>query len=96
MISTDNTEEQKRKLEEMDYNPTEDIFNKEDHIPLDGNGNPILGNNAGEKMPLNLDIPGFADDDNFEQIISQIPTKDESVHTDNELEDDIENEDTDS
>jgi hypothetical protein len=80
----------------MNYSPENDIFNKEDHIPLDGNGNPILNNNAGDKMPLGLDIPGFSDDDNFEQIISQIPTKDESVHTDSELEDDIEIHDTNS
>lgn len=42
MITEDNKNEQDRKLEEMDYKPSEDIFNKEKHIPLDGDGNPII------------------------------------------------------
>lgn len=87
MIPENNTEEQKRKLEEMDYNPSEDIFNKEEHIPLDGDGNPITGDVKTNKMPLGLDIPGFEDDDNFEQFTSQIPTEDESLHTDDITED---------
>ena len=82
-----NLEEQKRNLEEMDYNPKEDIFNKEKHIPLDGNGNPITHDNQKNEMPFGLDIPGFEDDDNFEQIKSQIPDEDTSLHEKNENED---------
>ena len=65
-----------------------DIFNKEEHIPLDGDGNPITGKNQTDNMPFGLDIPGFEDDDNFEQLNSQIPTEDESLHEGNDIEDD--------
>lgn len=92
-MSTDREKELEKNLEEMDYNSSEDIFNKEEHVPLDGDGNPITNpNDRNEEMPYGLDIPGFEDDDNFEQINSQIPTGDESLHTDSILEDDIENE----
>lgn len=92
-MSTDREKELEKNLEEMDYNSSEDIFNKEEHVPLDGDGNPITNpNDRNEEMPYGLDIPGFEDDDNFEQINSQIPTEDESLHTDSILEDDIENE----
>ncbi|MEC5156557.1 hypothetical protein [Chryseobacterium sp. MP_3.2] len=84
MIPENNSEEQKRKLEEMDYNPGEDIFNKEEHISLDGDGNPILNNNQPDAMPFGLDIPGVEDDDNFEQFTNQIPTENESVHKSDE------------
>lgn len=93
MIPQDNTPEQEKNLEELNYSPNEDIFNKEDHVPLDGDGNPITNPNLVEdNMPYGLDIPCFEDDDNFEQINSQIPTHDESVHTDDVIEDDLEEE----
>lgn len=38
MTPEDNIE---KNLEDLDYNPGEDIFNREKHIPLDGDGNPI-------------------------------------------------------
>ncbi|MEG0761200.1 MAG: hypothetical protein RR411_06920 [Chryseobacterium sp.] len=34
MRTEDNAAEQKRKLDEMNYNPGEDIFNKEEHISM--------------------------------------------------------------
>ncbi|KFF24843.1 hypothetical protein [Chryseobacterium vrystaatense] len=71
MIPEDNTNEQNRKLEEMDYNPNEDIFNKEKHIPLDGDGNPILNEEDDDKIDKGLDIPGTEDDDNMEEIGSE-------------------------
>jgi hypothetical protein len=88
-----NSNEQNEKLKEMNYSPENDIFNKEEHVPLDGDGNPITNpNDRNEEMPYGLDIPGFEDDDNFEQINSQIPTKDESLHTEDITEDDLEEE----
>ncbi|UWX61375.1 hypothetical protein N0B40_03645 [Chryseobacterium oranimense] len=71
MIPEDNTNEQNRKLEEMDYNPNEDIFNKEPHIPLDGDGNPILNEEDDDKIDKGLDIPGIEDDDDMEEIGSE-------------------------
>ncbi|MCT2406345.1 hypothetical protein NZD88_02100 [Chryseobacterium antibioticum] len=71
MIPENNTNEQNRKLEEMDYNPSEDIFNKEKHIPLDGDGNPILNEEDDDKIDKGLDIPGTEDDDDMEEIGSE-------------------------
>ena len=98
MSTEDRDKELEKNLEELDYNPGEDIFNKEEAIPIDGDGNPIINpNNLADEMPYGLDIPGSEDDDNFEQITSQIPTEDESLHTedliDDEFEDDEESED---
>ena len=42
MIPQDNTSEQNENLKEMNYSSEKDIFNQEEHISLDGNGNPIL------------------------------------------------------
>ncbi|MET3035738.1 hypothetical protein ABXT08_06535 [Chryseobacterium sp. NRRL B-14859] len=69
MIPEDNINEQNRRLEEMDYNPNEDIFKKEKHIPLDGDGNPIWNENEDEeKIDGDLDVPGGEDDDDMEEI----------------------------
>jgi hypothetical protein len=93
MNPENNSNEQNEKLKEMNYSPEHDIFNKEEHVPLDGDGNPITNpNDRNDEMPYGLDIPGFEDDDNFEQINSQIPTKDESLHTEDITEDDLEEE----
>ncbi|WP_299177058.1 hypothetical protein [uncultured Chryseobacterium sp.] len=67
MIPEDNMNEQERKLKQMDYDPNEDLFNKEKHISLDGDGNPIEDEDA-ENMDLSLDVPGSEDDDEMEQV----------------------------
>lgn len=96
MITEDNTEEQKRKLKEMDYNPGEDIFNKEEHIPLDGDGNPIINpNHVNDGMPFGLDVPGAEDDDNFEQITDQLPDEENEFYSRSDNEDDHEEENDD-
>ncbi|AZA55295.1 hypothetical protein [Chryseobacterium sp. G0201] len=72
MIPEDNTNEQNRKLEQMDYSPIEDIFNREQHIPLDGDGNPIFNEDLDDdKIDKGLDIPGVEDDDEMEKIGSE-------------------------
>ena len=86
MNTENNAEEQNENLKEMNYNASEDIFNKEEHISLDGDGNPILNNNQKDGMLFGLDIPGVEDDDKFEQFTSQIPTENESVHNSDETE----------
>lgn len=91
MIPEDNINEQERKLEEMDYNPGEDIFNREEHIPLDGDGNPITNpEHVNDEMPYGLDIPGAEDDDNFEQITNQLPDEENSFYSQSDNEDDHE------
>lgn len=96
MITEDNTEEQQRKLKEMDYSPGEDIFNKEEHIPLDGDGNPIINpNHVNDGMPFGLDVPGAEDDDNFEQITDQLPDEENDFYSQSDNEDDHEEENDD-
>lgn len=93
MSIEDRDQELEKNLEDLDYNPSEDIFNKEESIPIDGDGNPIIDpNNLADEMPYGLDIPGSEDDDNFEQITSQIPTQDESLHTEDLIENDFDEE----
>lgn len=96
MITEDNKNEQDRKLEEMDYKPSEDIFNKEKHIPLDGDGNPIINpGHVNDGMPYGLDIPGAEDDDNFEQITDQLPDEENNLYSRSDNEDDHEEENED-
>ncbi|MFL9833820.1 hypothetical protein [Chryseobacterium terrae] len=96
MINEDNKNEQDRKLEEMDYRPSEDIFNKEEHIPLDGDGNPIINpSHVNDEMPYGLDVPGAEDDDNFEQITDQLPDEENSYYSTSDNEDDHEEENDD-
>jgi hypothetical protein len=72
MTPEDNINEQNRKLREMDYDPNEDIFNQEDIVPLDGDGNPILNEDLDDdKLDKGLDIPGVDDDDDMEEIGSE-------------------------
>ena len=69
MAPEKNINEQNRKLEQMDYSPNEDIFKREKHIPLDGDGNPIVDEDSDEdKIDKGLDIPGAEEDDKMEEI----------------------------
>ena len=91
MSTEDQDKELEKNLEELDYNPKEDIFNKEEAIPMDGDGNPITNpNNVVDEMPYGLDIPGSEDDDNFEQITSQIPDEENESYSLSDNEDDHE------
>lgn len=91
MTPEDNRDEQNRKLREMDYNPGEDIFNREHHIPLDGDGNPIKDpSQVNDEMPFGLDVPGAEDDDNFEQINDQLPDEENNYYSQSDNEDDHE------
>ncbi|MPS72804.1 MAG: hypothetical protein E2590_06560 [Chryseobacterium sp.] len=72
MIPEDNINEQDRNLEELDYPKSEDIFIREKHIPLDGDGNPIFNAEIdNDKIDKGLDIPGTEDDDEMEEIGSE-------------------------
>ncbi|AYO57561.1 hypothetical protein CO230_05150 [Chryseobacterium sp. 6424] len=42
MAPENNRSEQDQRLRDMDYSPENDIFNQEEHVPIDGDGNPIL------------------------------------------------------
>ncbi|UOU97139.1 hypothetical protein MUU74_11605 [Chryseobacterium daecheongense] len=94
MIPEDNINEQNRKLEQMDYDPEEDLFNQEEHIPLDGDGNPILNEDPDEdKIDKGLDIPGIEDDDEMEELGTEDEENNYWSLSDNE--DDHEEENTD-
>jgi nitrogenase molybdenum-iron protein alpha/beta subunit len=72
MIPEDNTNEQNRKLKEMNYSPNEDLFNKEKHISLDGDGNPIINEQDEEnEMEMDLDVLGSDEDNDMEEIGSE-------------------------
>ena len=72
MALSDNIHEQNEKLKQMDYSPENDIFNQEEHVPLDGDGNPILHEQPDvERLGDDLDVPGSAADDAMEKIGSE-------------------------
>ena len=60
-----------KNLEEMNYSPNEDIFNKEDHISLDEEGNSIIDGENEESMTMDLDVPGSDLDNQQEKIGSE-------------------------
>ena len=69
---SDNIEEQNEKLKQMNYSPEKDIFNQQEHVSLDGDGNPILNEQPDEeRMGDDLDVPGSAADDAMEKIGSE-------------------------
>lgn len=85
-----------KNLEDLDYNPGEDIFNREEHIPIDGDGNPIINPaHVNDEMPFGLDVPGAEDDDNFEQINDQLPDEENDYYSQSDNEDDHEEENED-
>ncbi|SIS63323.1 hypothetical protein SAMN05421786_101639 [Chryseobacterium ureilyticum] len=69
MAPENNINEQNKRLERMDYDSNEDIFKREKHISLDGDGNPIFDEDIDEdKLDKGLDIPGADEDDDMEEI----------------------------
>ena len=72
MTPEDNKKQQDRNLREMDYNSEDDIFNQEEHISLDENGNPIYDENVEDlDMEMNLDVPGSNEDNAMEEVGSE-------------------------
>jgi len=85
-----------KNLEDLDYNPGEDIFNREEHIPIDGDGNPIRNPaHVNDEMPFGLDVPGAEDDDNFDQITDHLPDEENNYYSQSDNEDDHEEENED-
>jgi len=73
-------QEQDRELEEMNYAPSEDIFNQEEHIPVDGNGNPVSEKQAEkERLSEGLDVPGSKQDD--DQAIIGSPDEENNYYS---------------
>ncbi|UJF29808.1 hypothetical protein L0B70_13360 [Kaistella sp. 97-N-M2] len=72
MTPENNKSEQNEQLREMNYSPENDIFNQEEAVPMDGDGNPILTEDSGEeRLGDDLDVPGVAADDAMEEIGSE-------------------------
>ena len=70
MIPGDNLKEQNQKLEQMNYNSSEDIYNQDDKLSLDIDGN-IENSNIDDDMEMNLDVPGSELDNSEEKIGSE-------------------------
>ena len=69
MAPENNKSEQDEKLNQMNYSPENDIFNKQEKVSLDGDGNPVFNEEMTEQiLGDGLDIPGTADDDVMENI----------------------------
>lgn len=71
MENNNTDKEQKKQLEEMNYPASEDIFNNEEHISVDGNGVPNTNGSASDTMAMDLDVPGSDLDNAQEKIGSE-------------------------
>lgn len=71
MIPEDNLKEQNQKLEQMNYNSSEDIYNQDDKLSLDIDGNIENSNIETDDMEMNLDVPGSELDNSEEKIGSE-------------------------
>ena len=72
MTPENNLNEQNENLKEMNYSSDQDIFNQEEHISLDGDGNPIENEAIHpERLGEDLDVPGSSADDAMEKIGSE-------------------------
>lgn len=96
MISENSEQEQERRLEQRDYQPSEDIFNQEDHIPLDGDGRPVYDEKEEvdeDKIDKGLDIPGVEEDDAMEEIGAEDEENNYWIMSDNDDDHEEQNED---
>jgi hypothetical protein len=71
MIPENNLKEQNQKLEQMNYNSSEDIYNQDDKLSLDIDGNIENYQNIEDDMEMNLDVPGSELDNSEEKIGSE-------------------------
>lgn len=71
MENQDREKEIEKNLEEMNYSAKEDIFNKEEHLSLDAEGNPVPGLKNADSMTMDLDVPGSDLDNQQEKIGSE-------------------------
>ena len=71
MIPENNLKEQNQKLEQMNYNSSEDIYNQDDKLSLDIDGKIENSQNIEDDMEMNLDVPGSELDNSEEKIGSE-------------------------
>ena len=71
MKPENNLKEQNQKLEQMKYNSSEDIYNQDDKLSLDIDGNIENSQNIEDDMEMNLDVPGSELDNSEEKIGSE-------------------------
>lgn len=71
MKPEDNLKEQNQKLEQMNYNSSEDIYNQDDKLSLDIDDNIENSQNIEDDMEMNLDVPGSELDNSEEKIGSE-------------------------
>ena len=66
MTTKDEEKEQQRKVEEMDYPASEDIFNQNKRVSLEETVEPNQ-----QDLDMGLDVPGSAADDEMQKIGSE-------------------------
>lgn len=94
MKPENNSNEQNEKLKQMNYSPENDLYNQEEILSLDGDGNPILKEkNDQEQLGSDLDVPGADDDDAMEEIGSEDEENNYYSGSDNADDHEEENED---
>lgn len=76
MASDNKKTDQELKLEQLNYPPNEDIFENEEHIPIDGDGNPVeetelVAELTADDPAADLDIPGAELDDQQQELGSE-------------------------
>ena len=73
MTPENSKSEQNEQLRDMNYSPENDIFNQEEAISLDGDGNLIDDEHNAQSNILgsDLDVPGSSQDDDMENIGSE-------------------------
>lgn len=71
MLPNENPKEQERKLDQLDYPSSEDIYNQDEAIPLSAEETPEYLKETSEEMGSNLDVPGSELDDDQQQIGSE-------------------------
>lgn len=75
-MAKESKSEQEQNLEQLNYPPKEDIFENEEHIPIDGDGNPVeeselIAGLAADDPASDLDIPGSELDDDQQELGSE-------------------------
>ena len=76
IMAEDNKTEQDLKIEQLNYPAKEDIFENEEHIPIDGDGNPVeeselVAELTSDDPAADLDIPGAELDDDQQELGSE-------------------------
>ncbi len=93
MEDSNSKKEQDEQLVEMHYSASEDIFNQEESVPMDEDGNVLEEDFVGGNMEMDLDVPGAELDNAQEAIGSEDEENNYYSLSDNEDDHEEQNED---